>query len=208
MSKIDISIKNDSLDEDEGVLEEGLIQVVKTTKNTYYINIDDDIGEACDYRKICKILREAKEIDEVILVINSAGGFVNTGIQLHNYLLDTKAKTKAEVYMAYSAASVLMLSCDEIEMKDFSSVMVHSIAMGVVGKIDEIKEHTNFIEKLNKDINTKLYDTFLNDNEMEKIMSNKDYWFTCDEVKRRLKNWVPIRQRDTISKKIKSKKKK
>lgn len=181
--------------DDYEITEAKLVQKTKIIKYEYIINIDNDIGDISQYRKICKILRKAKKNDKVIFILNSFGGYVHTIVQLYNHIIDTKAKTEAILYTAYSATAMIALACDKIIVKKFASMMVHSISGGASGKTGEIISQVTFTEKLDKELNEKIYKTFLTDKEMKEVIKGKDFWFSEIELKKRLKKWVPIRRR-------------
>lgn len=114
------------------------------SKNEYIINIDTDILDPNEYREVFEILRLAKKEDKIILKINSMGGYIHTMIQWVNALLHTKAKTIAEIYTAYSAASVIALSCDELKFQHFCSMMIHNMSLDIGGKISDIEGYAKF----------------------------------------------------------------
>ena len=112
--------------------EKNLVQTI--THNEYIINIDYDIEPSYFYREAFLILRNAKSDDTIRLVINSYGGYLEPALQFYNLLLNTQAKTIAEIYAAYSSASIIALSCDNIITKDFCSMLIHSLSTGSDGK--------------------------------------------------------------------------
>ena len=110
-------------------------------------------------------------------------------------MIYTKAKTVAEVYDAFSAACFICLSCDEIEITEFSNFMIHSISFGAEGKSGEVVAQSSHVDKLTKKLISTVCHTFLTNDEISKVVDGKDFWFTSEEIKRKLKNWVPIRKR-------------
>jgi ATP-dependent protease ClpP protease subunit len=167
-----------------------------SVKNTIYtIFIDDTITHANKYRKIYYKIKNAKKHDIITLVINTFGGYLYTFIELYSVLMKTKAKTIAEIHTADSAGSLLALSCDDIEINEFAEMMIHTASFGAYGKVEEIKSRVIFEDKRTKKIISKLYKGFLTDMEIQKVLDGKDYYFDADQIKKRLKNWTPIRKR-------------
>lgn len=65
--------------------------------------------------------------EELVLEINSGGGSVMAGSEMYTVLRSAEGvRTRAEVQsMAASAASYMMLGCDEVYMSPVAQVMVH-----------------------------------------------------------------------------------
>lgn len=162
---------------------------------SYIINMDFEVFESNYYRKVYDCLRKAEKDSEVRLILNTVGGDLSTFIQLYNLLQKCEAKTIAEVYTAYSCGAFLMLSCDEIEINEFSSVMIHSMSYANEGKLEEVTASNDFMRKWNSELTHKLLCGFMTQQEIKDVNNGKDFWFMGDEVKKRLKKWIPIRKR-------------
>jgi len=115
-----------------------------TRSSVYRIYIDKDIEEPSNYRSVCNILNKATEKDVVRLIINTPGGYVWSGVEICNYLQKTKAKTIAEVHVAYSCGSMITFHCDEVEVMMYGSMMIHDVSFGSYGKVSEVIPHTDF----------------------------------------------------------------
>lgn len=165
----------------------------------YVINVDAEICDPSNYRKIYDCLRRVDEGEEVLMVLNSGGGDLTTFVQIYNLLQECKGKTVAEIYTAYSAASFIALSCDEIIIKEFSSMMIHSMSYANEGKLEEVTASNDFMRKWNSELTHKLLTGFMTQQEIKDVNNGKDFWFLGDEVKKRLKKWVPIRKRKEMS---------
>jgi len=163
-----------------------------TTKITF-INIDEDISNPNEYRDAFHKLRTASDNDVIRLIINSHGGILDTAIQFYDCLKNTKAKTEAEIHVAYSAGAMIALSCDDIIVNEFSSMMIHCLSWVSSGKVPEIIAKSDFIEDWNKIIKNRVYKGFLTDIEIEKINEGIDLWFLAPEIEKRLKKRVKIR---------------
>jgi len=161
--------------------------------NEYNIYIDESIHNPNQYRKIFNTLREGKENDSIILIINSYGGNLDTAIQFYNYIKDCKSKTIAEIYTAYSAGSMIALSCDDIICKSFASMMIHSMSWGTVGKTVDMKSQSDFANKLNISICKNIYKGFLTDKEIDDVIKGKEFWFMQNSIERRIKSWMKFK---------------
>ena len=172
-----------------------LFQETYSVSKEFVINIDHDLETPNYYRKAFDILRNATCKDTITVVLNTSGGYVDSAVEFFNLLLETAARTTAEVYTAYSAGSLIMFGCDEIKLQRFCSILIHSLSWDSVGKADEIKTKSDFIEKLNRNLMTTVYQGFLTPKEIQEIMKGKDLWLQKSEIEKKLKNWVPIRER-------------
>ena len=72
-------------------------------------------------------LKDVPDGEEVVIQIASDGGFIFTAFAVIDYLYRRGFKTKAEIYgLSASAASLIALSCDIVEISEFGSMMLHS----------------------------------------------------------------------------------
>jgi len=171
------------------------VQEILYVAKEYIIHLDDQIENVADYRKALHILRVATKNDVIRIILSSYGGSVDIALQMYNLLLQTEAQTIAEVYIAYSAASIIMLACDQIQLQKYCSVMCHNLSWGSSGKVNEITAHAGFMKNWSNDLCKNIYEGFLTEKELQDMSEGKDYWMTYDQVYKRLKNWKSIRQR-------------
>lgn len=95
---------------------------------------DDDFGDGgVSPRRVAAALRAIGDKD-VVVNINSPGGSFFDGVSIYNYLREHKAKVTVRVLgQAASAASVIAMAGDEIQIGQASFLMVHNawtIAIG------------------------------------------------------------------------------
>jgi ATP-dependent protease ClpP protease subunit len=182
--------------EDSVKEEELVLKIPKvTTVNNYIINLDEDIEIPSHYRKVFEILRVATKDDTVTFNINSPGGYIDTMIQFYDCLLNTKAKTIANIYQACSAASVIALCCDEINATRFSYMMIHSMSTGTYGKISDIECYATFAVKQDIEIANHIYSGFISPSEIKLVNKGKELWLNQKEIQDRLKNYKTIKTR-------------
>jgi ATP-dependent protease ClpP protease subunit len=165
------------------------VQKVQSTSITYTFNLDSDIEEPEEYRSMYHILLNASERDMIVININTDGGILDTALQLSDYLKKTNAHTVANVYKAHSAGSVIMLSCREIILTEFSTAMVHGISSGYYGKQHELKNHGEFFNKFYENFIKKTYRGFLTQEEIKCVIEGKDIWLDCNQLKKKLDNY-------------------
>lgn len=166
--------------------------------SVYRIYLDKDIDEPSNYRSICNVLNKASEKDTVRIVLNTTGGYNSSMFEICHYLQTTRAKTIAEVHMAYSAGSFIMMHCDEISLTPYSNIMIHSSSYGDYGKAHEVVSRIDF-EKIHlENIFYIAYKGFLSSDEIRQVLEGKDFWFNDNQIKQRLKKWKPMRDRKKL----------
>jgi ATP-dependent protease ClpP protease subunit len=185
-----------SIDDDAiSTTEKDKIVIKNPINHEYIISIDSDISEPENYREVFEVLRTAKDGDIAYLNINSYGGYIHSMVEFYDVLLNTKARTIANVYTAYSAGSVIALSCDEIRIKKFGSLMIHCMSSGTSGKIIDMQGYSDFAIKQDRDIANTIYSGFLTKDEIAKINHGKEIWINQEDAMARLKTFKTIKQR-------------
>ena len=173
------------------------VEEINGVQNTrYHIFIDTNIAEVHEYRKELTILREANDGDEVFLYVNSYGGYLDTAIQFIYALEDTAAKTKAVIYTAASAATLIAFACDEVDAKPLSTVMLHNFSTHQQGKGSEIRAKVKFDEAQFGALCTTLYSGILSEVEIKKLQDDDDFWFIGGELHTRMEKygWESLRK--------------
>ena len=167
-------------------------------EGTYIINMDEDIGEAIEYREIVTRLFKATKNDKFIFHITSWGGFLSTATLLIDALLTTKASTKAVIHTAASAATLVAFACDEIEVSDMATVMVHNFSVVQQGKGSEVRAKAEFDERMFKALCEKLYTGILTNTEIKKLQEDSDIWMSGVDLEGRMLNlgWKAVRSRN------------
>lgn len=150
------------------------------------------------YLEIIDVLQKATSKDTFILELASDGGYIDGYVSLAHALLSTKAKTVAVVHKAYSAAAMLALTCDDIEVNLFSSMMAHAYSGGSMGKRNELKAKQDFDDRYYTYLTKQIYSTFFTDEEIDSIEGGNDKWLDASEIRERIKNWIPIRKRKGV----------
>ena len=172
-----------------------LIFTTQKIINQYYVNIDAEILSPDNYRDVIKHLVAATSSDMFIFMINSGGGDVATAMEISSAILNTDAYCKAIVFNAFSAASIIALSCDSILVEDCGAFFIHAPSWEMRGKPQSTEAQSQYYSKSTKRWFTKIYQGFLTEEEIDKAISGIDLWIDKDEADKRLKKWVPISQR-------------
>lgn len=159
------------------------------------IDIDTDFDSPESFRGIIRTIEQAREVDTIVLKINSNGGRTDTAQAVYVALLETRAKTIARVITAYSSGSIIAMSCDEIQTTPHCTMMIHNASTMSWGKIGDMKAQSSFLEEHFKRWFTELYSGFLSQEEIGDVFKGRDIWLREDDIRKRLPNWKPIRVR-------------
>ena len=155
--------------------------------NKFEFNLDEDIKEPSYYRNLIEVLNNATEQDLVVLNINSGGGMLDSAISIIDALRNTRANTLAWISgSAYSAAWLIALSCQNVEVGEFATLMCHNSQYGLGGYTTDIKDRAVFEHKMISKIMHSVYRFFLSPEEIESVLMNKTIWLDADEITERL----------------------
>jgi len=108
---------------------------IKESNDIKFVYITDDIEMPAAYNELVHELYNATEEDTFTFIINSGGGAVESAVML----IDAVRKSAATINMyvagfAASAATILALSGDNLDIAEHSSFMIHNYsAMNVSG---------------------------------------------------------------------------
>ena len=146
------------------------------------------IESADEYIDWFDCIRHAGKNDVIKIYINSYGGDMFTAIQFLRVLNETDATIVVSVEGAcMSAATMIFMCADSIEVSEHSMFMFHNYSGGTIGKggemLDQLQHERTWSEKLLRDI----YKDFLTEKEVESMLNNKDLWMDGVEVMKRLK---------------------
>ena len=98
-------------------------------------------------------LENAPEGEEMIFEINSNGGSVFAGFEIYSVLRNAKQRTVAEIQsIAASAASTIMLGCDEVQASPVAQVMIHLPMVTTDGNRYDHLESVGVLDSLTESI--------------------------------------------------------
>lgn len=93
------------------------------------------------------------EGEELVLEINSGGGSVFAGFEMYSVLRAAKVKTRAEVQsLAASAASTLIMGCDEVLMSPVAQMMIHLPTVQTEGDRAAHRESIKVLDSITQSI--------------------------------------------------------
>lgn len=140
-------------------------------------------------------IETARAIDRITLRINSNGGNPQAAQAIYAALLKTPAFTKAQIINAVSTGAIVAMSCDSIELTPFCSMMICNASSGSGGKLGDMAGYATFKSGYFAEWYAQLYAGFLTIDELKDIAKGQDFWLKEDQIRERLQNWKPIRER-------------
>ena len=176
----------------------------KTTmirKHRYDIYILNNIASAHEYVDFFNLLAHAKKSDDIHLYINSGGGYCRTAIQMVNAMKNCQAKITCYASgTVASAATWLFLSGNCFIMEDDIMFMVHYFSKGMYGKGNELEANAEFTKSFYRKFFRNMYKHFMTEEEIQKTIDGKDYYFTQQQVAKRLKTKMSVIKKENESK--------
>jgi ATP-dependent protease ClpP protease subunit len=163
------------------------VPIVKAGQHTdVYLTAGIEAPE--DYNQLCYILERSFTSETITLHINNGGGYIDSGFMIIDALKKSAATVTAKLTgTVASAATIIALACDKVEIADHTAFMIHNYSGGVQGKGNEMKAQMDFthagLQAAFKDI----YGGFLTEDEMENVIADRDMWLTKREVEKRWK---------------------
>ena len=118
-----------------------------------YGDIDVGSPEGVSADAVVRQIKNATHAKRISVSINSAGGNMFSGIAIFNALKDHPAEVIVKVDgLAASAASIIAMAGDTIEMGDGSFLMVHQASALVVGNAKDMIQMGGILDKCDGEI--------------------------------------------------------
>jgi len=151
-------------------------------KDTVYAYLPEEVYSVGNYCELIHTLEHTKA-KTVKLIMNNGGGYMDSMLSIRSAIQKSNAKVIAVLDgTVASAATMITMCCDEIEIGDWTSFMIHSSSGGTQGKHHETKAYMEFSDKLLAGVFNDLYKGFLSNKEINRVLEGKDLWLDKDEV--------------------------
>jgi len=155
----------------------------KTVAQVHEFYISGEITSPETYVEMFDAIRHARENDTVKIYINSFGGDLFSAIQFMRVMADSEAYVVCSVEGAcMSAATMIFLAADSVEITPHSSFMIHNYSSGAFGKGGELFHQIQHERKWSEKLLKEVYEDFLTEAEIQHVLENKDLWMDVDEV--------------------------
>ena len=178
------------------------LKVIEVNENGQSYNIVDyflseTIENKSDYHDFLRAVNATSQYDEIHIHINNYGGDLDAAIQMYHSLVRSGAKIGIYIEGAcMSAATVVMMTADEIEFCPWSSIMIHAYSGGDIGKYQEIQSASQFHREWFSNFMNDVYGDFLTKKELAQVLGGKDLWLNADDAMNRFKKIFKKKERE------------
>lgn len=164
------------------------IMMRENTTRNYVIRICREITEIDDFDDELQVLAGAGPNDTVQLIMNTGGGSLETALILCKALRACEARTSAFIgWTCASAGTAIALACDEWEIDEYSSFMVHTASYGIgYQATPNVYASVQHSDKMVNRFVENTYAGFLTTEEMEVVKAGRDVYFEGEELAQRL----------------------
>ena len=158
-------------------------QAAATEGQSQTVSIHDAIGDWGVSAKM--FLDELRKVaaPEVNVEINSPGGDVFAGLAIYNGLRNSGKKVNVKVLgIAASAASLVAMAGDTIEMPENTFMMIHNPWTFAAGDADDLREQADLLDKIGYSLaSTYARRTGKSAEEIQTLLA-AETWFTAQEA--------------------------
>lgn len=124
-------------------------------KGTIVDDDDADVYEFWNYsytspNSVTKALDDANGQD-IILEINSPGGYVNAGSEIYTKVREYSGNVEAKIVgQACSAASWIALAANKVIISPTAQMMIHRASIAAAGNVDDLTSAINALDEMDK----------------------------------------------------------
>jgi ATP-dependent protease ClpP protease subunit len=155
--------------------------------NEYTIHINEPIQMPEYYTNTVNVLSGCSKHDTVKFLINSPGGFLIGLFSLLDAIAKTEATTVAVLTgQCHSAASILALHCDYIEVGPYATSLCHNVRYGSSGKSSDIVDHVMHMSSVSEKLVRETYSGYLTEQEILDLLKGKEFYMESEEIVTRL----------------------
>ena len=152
-----------------------------------HVLLDSPITEVDDFDDDFQMLAGAGDRDLIKFDIVTPGGSMDTAHMLVRAIHRTAAHTVAYIGpTCASAGTAIALACEEWEIDEMSSFMIHTGSYGYVGMAPHVKANVDHIDKMMERFVRSTYTGFLSEEEIERVLDGREMYFEGEELAQRL----------------------
>lgn len=163
--------------------------------NEYHLRLARPITDIDDFDEEFQLFASAGERDVIKIDIVTPGGSVDTAHMLCRAIAATPAHTVAYIGpTCASAGTAIALACEEWEIDDMSSFMIHTVSYGYVGIAPHVKANVDHSDKMIERFVRLTYSGFLTEEEILRVLDGREVYFEGEELAQRLTAFSQYRQ--------------
>lgn len=149
----------------------------------YNLYLHGKIGDPDDFMEHFSVFKMAGEGDIVKLYITSEGGSLSTGMEFIRHMKECRAPIIGILGVEVaSMASAIAMECDEIEVDEMTTMLIHSFSYGAIGTESSVYNQAAFNNKLNERWIRRHYSNFLDEDQLSDIFKGVDILLNSDEI--------------------------
>lgn len=144
---------------------------------------EDLFGSGVSAKSVSEALKPHKNAKSISVNINSPGGYAFDGITIYNLLAKHKAPVTVNIDgIAASAASIIAMAGDEINMAENAMMMIHNASAIVWGGADDMRAKADMMDKLDGQLAQTYAARTGGDLETITEQMDDETWFTAEEA--------------------------
>lgn len=126
---------------------------------------------------------EAANGDDVVVSINSDGGYVNSGSEIYTALKSYNGHVTTQIVgLGASAASVVAMGGNKVEMSPTAQLMIHNASVVAMGDKNDMGKAAEFLNTIDRSI-VQAYAMKTGKSEADLLsMMNKETWMTANDA--------------------------
>lgn len=179
-----MEMSNDTENKNDLVTDSYIVEK-RTTSITYDVTLSENIEHPpFKYNKLCTLLRDEVDENDIVNVhISNYGGSCDSAATIVNAMKDCEGSINCIVHApSYSAATMIALAGDTLELKPYSFLMFHNFSTTERGKGAEIKGSILNAERVIHSMMRSLYKGFLSELEISNLFQDKDTYVHWDDA--------------------------
>lgn len=170
------------------------IMVNQHVASEYILRLARPITDVDDFEEEFQLFAGAGERDVIRIELITPGGSLDTGHMICRAINNTAAHTIAFIGpTCASAGTAIALACEEWEIDDMSSFMIHTASYGYSGMAPHVKANVDHTNKMIERWVRSTYTGFLVEEEILKVLDGKELYFEGDELAQRLSAYAQYR---------------
>ncbi|HOR28989.1 MAG TPA: Clp protease ClpP [Candidatus Sumerlaeota bacterium] len=158
---------------------------LKVQNKVASLEIYDAIGDfwGVTPADVSRQLRDAGEVEQINVFLNSPGGDAFDGIAIFNLLKNHPAPVHAFVMgLAASAASIITMAADRIVMERGAFLMIHNASGLAIGNASVMREMAGLLDKLDGQLAEIYVERSGQDRDQIQQWMDEETWFTAEEA--------------------------
>lgn len=140
----------------------------------YSAVIDTEVIHPDQYLQLIHTIYNMRNYDTMTLVINSNGGWVETGIDIVHAMTHTRGRVKTIALGMCASIAAVIWSCGHVrEVSPLATIMYHMPSGGYFGKSLDIENETVGLNNYFKNLLLNITEGILTPEDIENIVTNR-----------------------------------